>query len=570
MGCTYLGVYKVTPGFKFTPKPPDRSMIKNLDRMERYMLKGLMHPDFTPNFQISQHQVNKEYRSIFGPFFHISELRMPGAGAGEYRTMTSRMLADRLHGCACVESCCLCSSVPRNHTFNSWLKWNQDRLPRRIRSSLQQYKKWFYSRIEYQSEDTLYEYWVNKPHVKKKLRVRKFLENSDRCNDNYDDRKPVGFKPKPHELLNEGKKRAVGDLGQTRTNRTAWCFDSFKHAMSGTYEHGNYKFTFVDSPRTEVLQRTFTDLLTVDSGKLHFVFYSDDGAIAVHCSDGLLLFNTDLKQCDGSHFGTFLEMVEDFLSSDDKGSEHVFTGAVRTAYGYLKCPMEVIHPESRKKRILYEFTTPRMYSGFAGTTITNNFANLCIGFCLQRRLPNPGSITKSQLIAIFERSAADAGYICHLDICQSPEDLQFLKHSPVRCEDGHYVPTMNLGVYLRGFGTFPGDLPGRGSYETRARAFISDVVRARDNWGNHSFNDAFAHLKIDHAVKFGRNHAYGVAFELKRMGDAGERIPLSSLCNRYRISEDDLRELCGAISNSNVGCAINLPIVQAIYRKDYG
>lgn len=530
-----------------------------------------MNPDFTPEFTVSKHDYERQYRSLFGPYFNILGLNHSAQGNGENRAMVARMIALRTHGCGDAGSCFLCSSVPKSfENFDEFLKKQQSTLRRRIRCSVQTYKRWFYNRAVFDDSYCARRKWVTNQHVKRKLRVRAYNASIDMGGDGVDDDTPVGFKGKPGELLGISKKRGIGDLGVNRTNATAFAFESLKKAMEGEYTHGYYTFRFVSSPDIEELRDVFDRMAQVPPGHVYFVFFSDDGIIGVHCADGVMWFNTDLKQCDGSHFTPFLDMVEQFLTTDPHGLDNPYARDIRKAYGYLASDMEVRNKYNRKEKVQYKFTSKRMYSGFAGTTITNNFANLFIGFCLQIRVPHPGLLTKSEFKEAFEFAAADAGYICHLQICEHFEDLQFLKHSPVLSDNAEYIPTMNLGTYMRGFGTFYGDLPARGSYFETSRAFVSDVVESRLGWGNHEFNRAFHHLVVKHGVKFQETAAYGAVFRGKRHGTMRDYIPLSSLCVRYRCTITELTSLVNLISVAQVGDAVEHPLVKKIHDFDYG
>lgn len=570
-GCSFFGFYKALPYFSFKPKTPDRKVIKNHDDCVRYIKMGVMNPDFTPNFTVCERDYNREYRSVFGPYFNIEGLNHSGQGAGENRAMVSRMIALREHGCLNAECCHLCTSVPdRFENLDDYLKYKQKGLRRHLRNSLFAFKKWLYGRVVFQDPRDAHRAWAQKQNGKRKLRVKVYNRTVDDGGTFGDDNKPVQFKGKVGELLSDSKRRGTGDLGVYRTNATAFAFDTFKTAMEGEYTHGAYTFRFAASPSVEILQDVFNRMATIPRGHVYFVYFSDDGVLGVNCADGVAWFNTDLKQCDGSHFTPFLDIVEDMLSTDQFGTANPYADPIHRAYSYLACNMEVRNKYNYKEKVRYKFTSKRMYSGFAGTTITNNFANLFIGFCLQKRVALPGLLSKADFIKVFELSAADAGYICHLQVCTRFEDLQFLKHSPVLDENGVYVPTMNLGVYFRGFGTFYGDLPASSRYGDSSRAFVSEVVQSRLGWGNHAINKSFHHLIIKHNVKFHKSAAYGAAFELKQHGSCGSFIPLDSLSVRYRCTVSELEELVGLISVSDVGYAIHHPLVQRIYSIDYG
>lgn len=546
------------------------SIIANLEQCAKYISKGVMYPDYTPSFTVRGEDYNRQYRSVFGPYFNIKGLNHSAQGSGENRAMVARMIAIRKHGCEDAGSCHLCTSVPeRFKNLDDYLKYKQTCLKRHLRSSVHRFKKWLYARVKFGDVNDVHKAWVLKANAKRRLRVRVYNRCSDLGDDRGDDLAHVQFKGKPGELLEQGKRRGTGDLGVNRTHATAFAFSAFKDAMEGEYSYGNYTFRFAASPSIEILQDIFDRMSSIPAGHVYFVYFSDDGVLGVNTREGLAWYNTDLKQCDGSHFTPFLDLVESILTHND-GVSHPYSKAISRAYSYLSRSMLVRNAYNYKEKVLYEFTSKRMYSGFAGTTITNNFANLFIGFCMQRRVPNPGELSRDCFIKQFELAAADAGYICHLQICSRFEDLQFLKHSPVLASSGSYIPCMNLGTFFRGFGTFYGDLPATGPYASSAAAFVSDVVVSRLNWGNHGVNHAFKHLIINHSVEFRETAAYGAAFYSKQQGSDNTFIPLCSLCVRYRCTVTELEDLISVISSSRVGDAIENSLVQRIHSKDYG
>lgn len=557
-GVYYIGIYKLTPSFTYTPKPCEESVL-TLSCRRRLLKSGVVHPDFTPKFSMPKHQYDQSYLSYFGPGFALP-YNYPGAGPDECRTAISRMIALR---------------EPTKPWVNDRLIRNQNRFRRRYRVVMHKYKAWFESNIQRDSYAEAYEDWLFKPCAKRRMRLEREDSNRIVGHDMEDDRKNVQFKPKMGELLPDGKKRGVGDLGETRTSATAWCFDSVKAAMEGTenFKNGNYEYEFVKSPDKAKLAEVFKKLIQPKSGRAYYVYFSDDCCVAAYCSDGVVFFNGDIKQCDGSHYTAMLQMVEDFLASTN-GVENVHSAAIRRAYAYLKRDLTFKNPAKRsKQKVKYSFTTSRMYSGFAGTTVTNNFANMMIGICLESIAPEPGKMTKAEFVLAYTRAAALAGYLVKAQLCERLEDLQFLKHSPA-IVDGHIVPYMGLGVEMRGYATFKGDLPGRGSYIKRVETFLSDVAISRRNWGLHALREAMDTRiidKNDRVLMTGAVYASTLTdMESKSIGVSGVYIPTSALLVRYQMTEADFVDLCDQIRTAQIGDIVYSDAAIALYQKDYG
>jgi len=555
-GVGYIGALKLTPSFTFTPKPCEESILTSTCRTT-LLKSGTVYEDFTPKFSCTPEEYNSEYVSFFGPGFALP-INLPGSGEGEHRTAIGRMIALR---------------APEKPGYNEFLISNQEKVFKHVRHALHSYKLHFESRINRVMPDESYPLWRDQAHNKKAERVECHLENCDIGHDAVDDDKPVVVKLKPFEKLPDGKKRCVGNLGTHRTAATAHVFSYIKEAMEGEYIHQNYTFEFVKTPAKNVLVSVFTKLLNPKFGTAYYPYFSDDCCVSAHCRDGIVYFNGDIKQCDGSHYTKLLDSIRDFLANT-RGQKNEHFEAVTRAFDYLGQPAIFKNKNKRhKQKVKYSFTSKRMYSGFAGTTVTNNFANLIIGFCLQKRVPNPGLITREEYKRQYRLAAEDAGYLVKVQECNCPEDLQFLKHFTT-IVDGEVVVCMGLGVEVRGFAMFDGDLPGRGSYGARARTFLSDVVESRANWGNHVLRDAMNTLVIPRETKVlmtGAAYASSLTTQIeKSVGATDVFIPLVSLEKRYKIPSCLIVELCQLIVDAKQGELITHPAAVAFYSIDYG
>jgi len=507
-----------------------------------------MNEDFTPNFTTHPHDYTKEYRSCFGPFFILPDVNFPGSGTDEYRAAVSRMIALR---------------NPTVEGFDERLAKNQDSISKTYRVPLHRFKQHLEKYICREAYEDAYPEWLFQPHAKRKFRQMIAAGVAMFGHNYHEDNKSVGYKLKPGELLADSKKRAVADLGALRTDATAWCCESIKEAWSVPFHHGSLKAVYTKSSTKDNLRVAFGDLL--DPKGIVFYYHSDDSCVAAKCSDGTVYFNGDIKACDGSHRQPLFDSLNELLSCN-KGIPNVQAPALRRAFTYLGQPLKVRN-KHRKESVKYRFKSMRLYSGSVLTTTINNFANLLIAFALHRRVPDPSLVTKDFFKTAYRLAGEDVGYQLKIIDCSVPEDLQFLKHSPSLI-DGEIEPWMGLGVFIRGFGTFKGDLPGRGSYESRARSYLHGVVQSRLNWGNHTFNDSFRHLMTGMTTKM--NTSLFDDDLSKSVGGCQRRVLNESICSRYKITEEELLDVCKMVAESNLGDRLRHPVFEKLYQKDYG
>lgn len=507
-----------------------------------------MNEDYTPRFTVHPFDYTKEYRSVFGPFFVLPELNYPGTGEGEYRAAVSRMIAVRKPECV---------------GFDERLSQNQDKIGKVFRVPLHNFKQHLEKYIRRETYENSYPAWLFQPHAKRKFRMMIAANVALFGTNTREDEKSVGYKLKPGELLADGKKRAIADLGALRTDATAWCMEDVKEAWSVPFQHGKLRATYTKASTKDNLREAFTNLLSPKG--IEFYYHSDDSCVSARCQDGIVYFNGDIKACDGSHRQPVFDLLYDLLATR-KGVENVHAPALLRAFKYLSKTLKVRN-KHKKESVKYRFKSSRLYSGSVLTTTINNFANLLIAFALHRRVPDPSLVTRAQFKEAYRLAGEDVGYQLKIVDCNKPEDLQFLKHSP-SVIDGHIEPWMGLGVYIRGFGTFKGDLPGKGPLGRRAQSYIHGVVQSRLNWGSHVFNDSFGHLMSGMTTKMSTS-----LFDddtSKSVGGCQCRIPNESLCSRYNVTEEELLDACLLVAGSKLGDRLRHPVFERFYSVDYG
>lgn len=407
-----------------------------------------------------------------------------------------------------------------------------------------------------------YNKWVEKRHEKRQLRLdarRDVHWNGQKFHHTYVSK--VDYKCKPGETLAWNKYvRAVGDLSCTGSLKAAYFIDFAKEVYAKRYHTGNGVVQFVKTPDLSVLRSVFAELLSPPG--FYFVYFSDDSCVSARCVDGLFLCNMDISAADGSNYSPIFDIMQSAFSVDSRFDEDI-----DGAFSQLMLPAVVQNPCNRSMKVIMKPTGPVLYSGSSLTTVTNNTANTLIGIIF-------GSVyrpdmTRAECGEALLWAARQAGYLVKLDLCASYHDVQFLKHSPAVNTKGELEAYLNVAVWLRGFGRCTGDLPGRHYLGIRERAarYCSEIVRSRVHSGNHPIADAFR----SRFVKFRRfniklKKKFYEEFEGQQLG----YIPEEELATRYNASVAEIDELCTYIRQSDQEQLIVLPILEKIFKKDYG
>lgn len=223
--------------------------------------------------------------------------------------------------------------------------------------------------------------------------------------------------------------------------------------------------------------------------------------------------------------------------------------------------MSIIRVESYNKRhcVLLKPKEYYLQSGITATTLLNTTAWFA---CFLHFTDN-----YSPFMDII-KLCSDVGYTVTIDHCEIPEDIQFLKMSPVENIHGEYYAVLNLGVILRASGVSRGDLPGKGPIAQRALDFQSGIMNGMlqpiINHDLHHLNprttsvhrklsevsNLFAHLDYDGVIR----HEYTT----------------EALTRRYRLSLDtELPEFVHSLRHSGLFHTVYNTSVDKILNKDY-
>jgi hypothetical protein len=316
------------------------------------------------------------------------------------------------------------------------------------------------------SEEEAREHY-NDPHQKRLLRLKAWKELND-ANQQSDDTDPwvksVLWKLKKDEWAKPGKKpRMIGDLGVGASLRGFRVTNSLKVAQESepVYVNGGEMY-FCKSPDPVIMEQVFKKLID-PPGRFYFVYFSDDSCLSIRRKDGGVdFYNLDISSCDASHGPAIFQQLVDLVPPTVRPDMQMLVDQ-------CQLPLRVVSRVDPSVKLLLKPNRPMLYSGSTITTGINNIANLAIGIAISEcDYTSPDDI----------RLAAErAGYIVSgCKPLQHPEDLQFLKHSPVLDSNNCYKPMLNLGVLLRASGVCRGDLPGRGPFSIRARDFQAALL----------------------------------------------------------------------------------------------
>lgn len=400
----------------------------------------------------------------------------------------------------------------------------------------------------------LYQHYADE-HEKKHLRVQSFkdMQRSGLWGRRLWLRS-VLYRLKREEYAKLGKYgRMIGDLGVAASLQGFRATAFLKLAQSEElipFLGGHLQF--VKTPTLEELTLVF-DRLLHPLGRFYYVCFSDDACYSVVVQDRVHIFNVDISSCDASHgpavFKALVDLMPIHLVDD-----------VQILVDQCALPIRIVSCSDRTRKVLLKPSHPRLYSGSTITTAINNIAS----FAIAASLAIFGAHTPGQV-----RGAAQAsGYVVTVEPCEIPEDIQFLKHSPVLV-NGEYLPLLNLGVLLRLSGNCKGDLPGVGDWKERARSFQKALLRGVYPTVNIDIVSNMRRL-VDSATttpvmeEFARKHYHDKVLRSATWFS----VSSAQLGRRYRLTEEDYIELI-QFSKCEVGWSFASPAVGKILLKDY-
>jgi len=489
-----------------------------------------------------------EYHTVFGPsFVHNGEHFIPdnvGLSVALTRLTAARNTTEFVNGIPMHEH--LKNQQKINFTCEYMRPW------------IAHVQSGVYSSSEL--AEILREGWTEKVHPKRLLRQHVEEEYYHTMPYHESHAYAVEYKVKKGETLkNNGKLRGIADLGPHACAISGYYVDIVKDAMEKPYYYKGCEILYVSCPKNELLKEVFRKLFS-PSGKMFFVLFSDDSCLAVRTTTDVFWADMDISSCDGSQYTPVFNVLKESMAHP------LYNKDIDKTFKQLKSKLRLRSVGSKPScTATIKLSDPDdipLLSGSTLTVITNNTSNVGIAMRIADKLDELPDFNRVEGIVL--ESASEMGYIVKCKPVANFEELTFLKHSSTL----DFELFLGLGVLLRSFGTFCGDLPGRGSIEERARAFNSDVVKSFVHAGDHIITRAFNSHKILSTLKSNKNRNY--AERILEKGYSTDAITTTSLCKRYGCGEQELVELARSIEQAKVGHVINLPVVDVIMRMDYG
>lgn len=364
--------------------------------------------------------------------------------------------------------------------------------------------------------------------------------------------KSVLYKLKRLEIAKPGKyPRMIGDLGVAASLQGFRLTHFLKQAQDSERLDFNGGYArFVKAPTPEVLKEVFDDLIS-PPGRFVFIYFSDDACYSYRDDNGQVhMYNLDISSCDASHGPAVFEALEKLVPDGSPAED------LKVLTDQCRLPIRVVDANDHRRVVILRPRTARLYSGSTITTAINNLANLSIAF----------SITLDTTVDITQ-AARQAGYSVTVQQCQCPEDLQFLKHSPILDDQGRYQPLLNLGVLLRLSGVAKGDLPGKGDLFTRARAFQKALLNGVSNGSSYTVLDKMRMKCLDAEESVVYNSA--VAELTSKVASAEATFDDSSIYRRYRLDDTEVLDLL-SFADADTGTVHAGPAFSKVLEKDYG
>jgi len=506
---------------------------------------GPLGPDGLPDFPISSNDRTRrnQRKTAFGENCW-GNMQMPNCGNQGLREALWRL-------CKVRES-----DRPGYH----WqLIANQIVIIDRLGVVFTEFARWFLfeTRVNFDVEyDTMEarEKWAYAEHPKKKERISSYLKMVDSgVVFGFDNINKIEVAPKPCELVAQGPDgdqkvgRVTGNFGPSAAMLFGPWADMFKKALERPYAMGAGTMRFLSSASIDNLESAFDEMLNCPVGEFRIIYHSDDVCAAMSTSEGLLFVNADISACDGSHTEALMVAMRTLMMQVDvRASDDIFQ-----TFKQLYHPFIVLS-DDKKFRSKGVPNGPILYSGSTLTTLMNCFA-VCLA-CLRFSTLYRAEHGKNQCSDALVDSFADAGYVLKNVVCDKIERIQLLKRSP-SLVDGVVVPWLNLGAWLKGWGTCDGDLPGssRIPLKVRAHRWNREVAMSRKHEGNHIFSRLFFMKYV------------GSCEELQ-----GPYIPTESLARRYGCSPIELEELASLLVEAGFGSWVCHPVLSKIYGEDYG
>lgn len=423
---------------------------------------------------------------------------------------------------------------------------------------------------EYQGAFREAELHHDDPHIKRALRRQAYLEDIRTGAQDIETGlglRTLRYKVKKDEFAKPRKKpRAIGDLGVTASLLGFRLLDCMKIAMSSEpFRYRDGVAYFVKSPKASELHRAF-ETLREPEGTAVFIYFSDDSVLAHRIPGGVHYFNLDIKSCDASHTSSLFRVLER-LTPEGRPRDDMKRVSAQCAL-----PFRLHCPEDPNRVCILQAEEEVLFSGSVATTSLNNVANLLI-FMAIMDAGYDGTLEDGEAVAL-RRAALSAGYdISGCKPLEHFEQVQFLKHSPVRDALDQFHPMLNLGTLMRSYGIAHGDVLGRGSLCQRFEEFGQAMLRSAYPYSSNFVVEALrrdVQVRSEIQSQVASNFAYKV---VDLIGDK-DAYPhywatTESIALRYGLDSADILELTQLCGLMRYGVVINCEAVRKILLTDY-
>lgn len=465
--------------------------------------------------------------------------------------------------------------VPELIGYHSYLRDNQSNFLNSNKDFITYLRESYaYAFVDYKGAEQEMEEHYDDPHDKRALRI----QARDQLHDegiHVDPRhvwtRNVGLKQKKAEYAKNLKKkpRSIGDFGVAASLKGFRLTGILKQAQNDTpIEFLGGVAHFCKSPDPFALETHFRELIS-PSKAFHFVYFSDDSCLSIwnKTTKQVDYYNLDISSCDTSHGPLLFQALVDLMPNDFTKND------MQLLVDQCGLPLQVVSVSDPKNKIKIIPKFPKLSSGSTITTAINNLASLLAVLSIVKNYDHPASPHRDDHGNLCDNpymvaAAAEVGYIfTGCTPLASPHKIQFLKHSPVQDENGHWRPMLNLGVLFRASGTCEGDLPGKGDILERARSFQRGLLQG-----------AYPYCRFD--LLRNMYDAIGVGpvflnkvFSMKVTADADKYppfyVPKENIMLRYDLEEVDYSSLvdftCMDVSHFYAGDGAS-----KILQLDYG
>lgn len=498
-------------------------------------------------FTTPDKDVDGNYRTIFGPA--VCDESVIYRNSNHNFRLSMRRL-----------TCCIEPDIPGLHQM---MRANQAIF---INSHKWYYKvvRKMYQAFLHEFSDAITEAYLHHadPHPKKELRIQAFKELAEtglmESPSSPWTRRTVLWKMKPNEYAKPERHRkyprAIVDVGVGGSLLGFRFFEYMKKAQaeSPLELHGGVA-RFIKTPDPFALESAFNELIECPR-RLVYIYFSDDSCLSIRINGVVRRFNLDIKSSDASQGQKVFDLLKTL-------TPRRMRDVCQRLIDQCRLPLKIHDLNDRKIKVVLELICCVLFSGHTGTTCINNIAqlNIFISLC-EADIQTPDDIVQA---------AFRAGYLVTIEEASCPEQLQFLKHSPVRNKSGEWVPMLNLGVFFRASGKCNGDLPGRGPLEVRAKEFQRGLLRGSyprtvcrlitAMWrgtGLGRFSEealhTFSHKVID-------NDSYPT-----------QEVDDDSIMRRYGLTSFEYQHMCELFENFTYGYSLNSIGMEKVLMLDYG